>query len=95
MSEEITHSLSAQDCLVGLMIAISASDENIHTAQLVKIETAVNNLPVFADYDVDGGASAAKADAASKTTAPPAPSIRNAPIKRAAAHRSAPVWFDE
>ncbi|WP_323766429.1 tellurite resistance TerB family protein [Marinovum sp.] len=53
MSEEKTFSPNAQDCLVGLMIAISASDENIHTAQLVKIETAVNNLPVFADYDVD------------------------------------------
>jgi len=53
MTNEITHSLSAQDCLVGLMIAVSASDENIRTVELVKIETAVNNLPVFADYDID------------------------------------------
>lgn len=45
--------LSAQDCLVALMIAVSASDENIRTAELVKIQSAVNMLPVFADYDVD------------------------------------------
>lgn len=53
MTEEITHSLSPQDCLVALMIAMSASDENIRTAELVKIESAVNNLPVFAEYDID------------------------------------------
>lgn len=53
MTDEIPHSLSPQDCLVGLMLAVSASDENIRTAELVKIEAAVNNLPVFADYDTD------------------------------------------
>lgn len=47
------HSLSPQDCLVAIMIAISASDENIRTAELVKINSAVNNLPVFAGYDED------------------------------------------
>ncbi|MBT6925219.1 MAG: tellurite resistance TerB family protein, partial [Marinovum sp.] len=35
------------------MIAISASDTNIRTAELVKIQSAVNNLPIFADYDID------------------------------------------
>jgi tellurite resistance protein len=35
------------------MVAISASDENIRTAELVKIQSAVNMLPVFADYDID------------------------------------------
>ncbi|MGR3805326.1 tellurite resistance TerB family protein [Marinibacterium profundimaris] len=45
--------MSAQDCLVALMVAISASDENIRTAELVKIQSAVNMLPVFADYDID------------------------------------------
>ena len=45
--------LSAQDCLVALMIAISASDENIRTAELIKIQSAVNMLPIFAEYDVD------------------------------------------
>ncbi len=47
------HPLSPQDCLVAVMIAISASDENVRTAELVKIDSAVNNLPVFADYDAD------------------------------------------
>ncbi|SMX29975.1 Tellurite resistance protein TerB [Pelagimonas phthalicica] len=47
------HPLSPQDCLVALMIAVSASDENVRTAELVKIDSAVNNLPVFASYDVD------------------------------------------
>lgn len=47
------HSLSPQDCLVAMMIAVSASDENIRTAELVKINSAVNNLPVFAGYDED------------------------------------------
>lgn len=48
-----THPLSPQDCLVALMIAVSASDENVRTAELVKIQNAVNHLPVFADYDID------------------------------------------
>ncbi len=48
-----TDNLGAQDALVALMIAVSASDENIRTAELVKIQSAVNHLPVFADYDDD------------------------------------------
>lgn len=48
---DITQPLSPQDCLVALMIAVSASDANVQTAELVKIDVAVNNLPVFADYD--------------------------------------------
>ncbi|MFD3189761.1 tellurite resistance TerB family protein [Sedimentitalea sp. HM32M-2] len=35
------------------MIAVSASDENMRTAELVKIQSAVNMLPVFAEYDID------------------------------------------
>lgn len=35
------------------MIAVSASDENVRTVELVKIDTAVNNLPIFAKYDED------------------------------------------
>jgi len=53
MAEDISHSMSPQDCLVALMIAISASDENLMTAELVKIETAVNTLPIFGTYDAD------------------------------------------
>ena len=53
MTEQIPHPLTPQDCLVAVMIAVSASDENIRTSELVKIENAVNNLPVFAGYDLD------------------------------------------
>ena len=53
MNDTSPHVLSAQDCLVALMIAVSASDENIRTAELVKIQSAVNMLPVFAEYDID------------------------------------------
>ncbi|MHA6268180.1 tellurite resistance TerB family protein [uncultured Aliiroseovarius sp.] len=35
------------------MIAVSASDEQINSAELVKIEVIVNHLPVFATYDAD------------------------------------------
>lgn len=53
MNAQTPHSLTPQDCLVAIMVAISASDENIRTAELVKIQSAVNMLPVFADYDID------------------------------------------
>lgn len=46
-------SLTAQDALCAIMIAVSASDENIRTAELVKITNIINNLPVFAEYDAD------------------------------------------
>ncbi|MEM1129990.1 MAG: tellurite resistance TerB family protein [Pseudomonadota bacterium] len=50
---DLSPSLSPQDSLVALMIAISASDENIRTSELVRIQSLVNNLPVFADFDID------------------------------------------
>ena len=53
MPEQNAQSMSQQDCLVALMVAVSASDENIRTAELIKIQSAVNMLPVFADYDSD------------------------------------------
>lgn len=53
MSETDLHPLSPQDCLVAMMVAVSASDENIRTAELVKIQSSVNMLPIFADYDID------------------------------------------
>ncbi len=53
MPEQAPHPMSPQDCLVAIMVAVSASDETIRTAELVKIEAAVNMLPVFADYDID------------------------------------------
>ena len=36
-----------------MMVAVSASDATIRTAELVNIQNAVNNLPIFADYDID------------------------------------------
>ena len=35
------------------MVAVSVSDANIRTSELVAIERMVNHMPVFADYDVD------------------------------------------
>ncbi|PCH70544.1 MAG: 2-dehydro-3-deoxyphosphooctonate aldolase [Rhodobacteraceae bacterium] len=53
MPQSDTNVLSPQDCLVALMIAVSASDENIRTAELVKIQSSVNMLPVFAEFNID------------------------------------------
>ncbi|MCA0995882.1 MULTISPECIES: tellurite resistance TerB family protein [Roseobacteraceae] len=53
MSEAAPHPMTPQDCLVALMIAVSASDENMRTAELVKIESSVNMLPIFSNYDID------------------------------------------
>ncbi len=50
---DISHSLTPEDCLVAMMMATSASDENIRTSELVTIEAIVNHLPVFSDYDTD------------------------------------------
>jgi hypothetical protein len=40
--------MTPQDALVAVMIAVSASNEDIRTAELIKIQSAVNMLPVFA-----------------------------------------------
>ncbi len=53
MTEEVQHIISAQDALVATMVAISASDEDMRTAELVEIQNSVNMLPVFAEYDTD------------------------------------------
>ncbi|ABG30892.1 2-dehydro-3-deoxyphosphooctonate aldolase [Roseobacter denitrificans] len=53
MPDTPAHSFSAQDCLVALMIAVSASDEDMRTSELVKIQAAVQLLPIFSDYDPD------------------------------------------
>ncbi|GAA3867513.1 tellurite resistance TerB family protein [Celeribacter arenosi] len=50
---DMPHSLTPQDCLVAVMIAVSMSDENIRTSELITIENIVNHLPVFADFDPD------------------------------------------
>ncbi|WP_406870651.1 tellurite resistance TerB family protein [Thioclava sp. 'Guangxiensis'] len=45
--------LSPQDALVAVMVAVSASDEEIRTSELLAIERIVNNLPAFGGYDAD------------------------------------------
>lgn len=52
MSEK-PHPLSPQDCLIAVMMAVTASDETFRTAELVSIESIVNNLPIFGKYDMD------------------------------------------
>ena len=49
----VTDSMTPQDALAALMIAVSASDGEMRTSELIKINSAINNLPVFADYDAD------------------------------------------
>lgn len=46
-------SMTPQDALVAIMVAISASDEVLRTAELLAIQRIVGHLPVFADYDED------------------------------------------
>lgn len=53
MSDDTIQTLTAQDALVALMVAVSASDELIRTSELVAIQKIVNHLPVFGDYDAD------------------------------------------
>ena len=53
MNQDVSNTMTPQDCLVSLMIAVSASDANILTAELVKIQSTLNHLPIFAEYDID------------------------------------------
>ena len=53
MAQDDLKTYSHQDCLLALMIAVSASDEDIRTTELVKIQAAVQLLPVFVGYDED------------------------------------------
>ena len=46
-------SFSPCDALVAVMVAVSASDSTMRTAELVAIERMVNHAPVFASYDAD------------------------------------------
>ena len=49
----IPPSLTPQDALVAIMIAVSVADEHIRTSELVAIQKIVSHLPVFAEYDAD------------------------------------------
>lgn len=46
-------SLTPQDALVALMIAVSFSDEAIRPSEMVAIQRIVNHLPIFGGYDAD------------------------------------------
>lgn len=48
-SDDMTH----QDSLVAVMIAVSASDRQMPTSELLTIQQIVDYLPVFAGYDAD------------------------------------------
>lgn len=50
---ETPPSLSPQDALIAVMVAVSASDEQLRTSELVAIQRIVNHMPVFAGYDQD------------------------------------------
>jgi tellurite resistance protein len=45
--------LSAQDALVAIMVAVSASDENITGRELLSIGRMIDTLPVFEGFDRD------------------------------------------
>ncbi|MBL4806537.1 MAG: tellurite resistance TerB family protein [Rhodobacteraceae bacterium] len=53
MSDTPLPSFSPQDALVAVMVAESASDENITNSELMSITRIVNHMPIFADYDAD------------------------------------------
>ncbi|MEO8241949.1 MAG: 2-dehydro-3-deoxyphosphooctonate aldolase, partial [bacterium] len=50
---DTTPSMSPQDALVAVMIAVSASDQEMKTPEMIAIQAMVNLMPVFADYDSD------------------------------------------
>ena len=50
---DIPASLSPQDALLAVMIAVSASDAQMRTSELVAIQRMVNHMPVFGTYDAD------------------------------------------
>lgn len=46
-------SMTPPDALIAVMIAMSASDQDIRTTELVTIQRIVNHLPIFQGYDQD------------------------------------------
>jgi tellurite resistance protein len=50
---EIPASMTAQDALAAVMVAVSASDQNMTTSELLSITRIVEFLPVFDGYDKD------------------------------------------
>ncbi len=52
-ADQTLPAFSAADALVAAMVAVSASDENMSTEELLSISRMVDSLPVFDDYDRD------------------------------------------
>lgn len=50
---DLPHSFTPQDSLIAVMMAVSLSDGQVGTAELLRIEEIVNHLPIFAEYDTD------------------------------------------
>jgi tellurite resistance protein len=50
---DIPASLTAQDALLAVMVAVSAADEEFRTSEFVAIQRIVGSLPVFQSYDPD------------------------------------------
>ena len=48
-----TPPMSPQDALIAVMVACSASDQHMRTAELVAIQRMVNHMPIFGTYDPD------------------------------------------
>lgn len=46
-------SMSPQDALVAVMVAVSAADEQMRTSELVAITRLVGFMPIFAGYDTE------------------------------------------
>ncbi len=50
---ETLPAFTPQDALVAVMVAVSISDADVRTAELLAIERMVNHAPIFARYDID------------------------------------------
>lgn len=48
---QIPASLTPEDALVAVMVAVSAADSRLATSELLAINRIVNHLPIFASYD--------------------------------------------
>ena len=53
MTSDTYASLTPQESLVAIMIAVSAADGRVPTSELVKIQSMINHLPIFHDFDLD------------------------------------------
>jgi tellurite resistance protein len=50
---DILASLSPQDALIAVMVAISAADEDVPMSELIAINRTIDHMPIFANYDID------------------------------------------